>query len=843
MATGDRKINIHINRLLSKTDLREYFLDYLSRKVDETIASFFIGSQGTLDDEKIGLAADGADRFKLDMSDANRVGVQDGQFITIPDENDVSKFIKFENAAGVWYHVGMRYNEVPWNQVQINPKYGTPEYPTLMDSCGDLDAPTQIVNSSGVKIAIRLDSITEVGVDHSGRNVKCWLSVPVSGIVAQAFYEGVSYYSGGYNWVDIPYTGSDGPLGQDTASGPPSTTPGDYRVWIKGVSWRRNYDLSANADYWYAGRLQGVGAGGTPTVFDITSQALLFLITLDRAYDGPPPYPGFGRVINVDAGAVELITGAAGSGDTHNSQYRLSRKADTGDGAVMLELLTPDQDGGRRAIPIAVLTPCSTAGGEVQANESCTLAGSTITLTRGGSQDLKVDDAYITPDLCLVEVRDTDHDGLYFLNVVSNNSATVFDMRTGVAPSFSGGDVSGMATFHRVAFAVSLKPRTGGHELRGSRFVGIDGAGGDLAFKLFPCGNVEHMQIFDSAPTGPFIRTFTDQHGILNTNGLRITPNPQAAVDIDGGTTEAYEKLFLDIDASEKLGGLDNQSAILGRLRNQYGGIHEKREAIGRRARGNRFQDEFMYDPDWFQAVSGGPVDALRPYWRYGISGGGTTPGEIRATSDIGDVLTAYKGGKVMLKTPNLIAGFAEIKGPGKWWTRDFATTQRIHMYASWRNASGSHLTDMQVEVGLRDIGATHRVYWLWSDASGFAQFRLIGDDNGSIVVGDTGVAGGALGPQSTDDMHAYITIDPDLGGGNGKIVGTIAWDNGGPGQWKTRKTEATLPASDSFDGVGFQPFFKITTEAAENKIMYPAFVEVWDEEIRSSADYDLDNG
>lgn len=427
MATGDRKTNIYLNKLMSRTALKEQFLDYLSDKLDDTIAAFFQGTSGVLDEGTIEIEADGNDQFKLNLTNANRVGTGEGQFITIPDEANVSNTIPFENESGVTYYVGVKYASVEYAEAELNARYGNPEYPSFEDSLGELGVPDSVVDTPGVKLTLQIDSITEANVDHSGRNVKVWLATPVSGVPSIAFYEGISYYSGGNNYLDIAYSGSSGPLGQDTGADPPSTTPGDYKIFIKGVTWRKDTDLRADSDYAFIGTVQGAGAGSPPAVFSTLDQDPLLLFSLEKAYNSTGD--GLGRKVDVKNGAVELRTRAGDTGDDGRAQLRLDRIGDNSRGQFMLQMIT----GGVGPVPLAILEPIGLP--ELGPQEDVDQTGTNrISFTRAGV-DILAADIRINSDLHVLLLEGSPEADLYILSTISNTFVDVLDMDTGFAPA------------------------------------------------------------------------------------------------------------------------------------------------------------------------------------------------------------------------------------------------------------------------------------------------------------------------------------------------------------------------------------------------------------------------
>lgn len=305
MATGDKVVSLFVDCLLSKTSLKERFLEFLSSKVDEVIAAVLQGRSGTLDSDKVGLAADGTDRFKLDLSVASKVAVGGGQVIDL-SRNDVlyhTQQIYFENTVAVVYEVGVKYAQVP-EELDIHPRKGTPQYTALLETFGETGNPDSLTDTFGVSLKVVVDSLCESGVSHAGRQARVWLVTPQSASKAVAFYEGTILWDGVNNYLLIPYAGASGPLGQNTAAAPPSTTPADYMVWVFGPTVRRNSSIKSDYTYAFIGEVTGAGAGVAPAFFSTADQFAVFWLSLDSAYDGIGS--GGGRVILVDSGAMEL---------------------------------------------------------------------------------------------------------------------------------------------------------------------------------------------------------------------------------------------------------------------------------------------------------------------------------------------------------------------------------------------------------------------------------------------------------------------------------------------------------------------------------------------------------
>ncbi len=290
MDTDDKKVNILLNRLLDRTGIRDDFLEFLNKKIDDTITALFAGRSGTLDLEgqTVGITSGANDTFDLDMTNADKGVVGGGQVITLPSNaNRVTleeKDIPFENDTAVIYEVGVRYQSVE-DGVQVNAKTGAPEYKSFRDDFGDKGNPFSVVDDPGVKIRIVVDNILQDGatVDHAGRKAIVFMTTPVSAVESIAFFTGTVALVGTDNVVDIAYSGGAGPLGQDTTVNPPSTTAADYIVYFPGASWFAGAgSISTNQLYWFIGAITGNGPAATPTSFDMCTRATFRYCPLTR---------------------------------------------------------------------------------------------------------------------------------------------------------------------------------------------------------------------------------------------------------------------------------------------------------------------------------------------------------------------------------------------------------------------------------------------------------------------------------------------------------------------------------------------------------------------------------
>lgn len=430
MPTADRRINVYEKRLLSRTGINTQFLQFLIDELDENIAAIFQSTSGVLDQDTIDLDSSANDTFSLDLTNASRVITDAGHVIDLSliTGTGITDDIPFENANAVLYYVGIRFAEVE-DGIELNPRTGDPEYPAFKQTYGELGTPNSLTDTFQSNLRVFINDITESGVDHSGRTVRVWLADPVSGVESIAYFEGTSAYSAPNNYVDIPYSGAAGPLGQDTSSNPPSTTPADYKIFIEGATWRRNTDLRTDSAYAFIGIVTGNGPAATPTVFDTSDQVPIFINTLDRAYDGAGG-SGSGRNIFVDSGSVRLRSGTS-AGDEQHAQLYLDRLGNTQQFQISLLIEGARLD----SIPIAILEPLNT-GTTILEQEAVDLSGADLLTFTRGAVDLTDTSIFLNVDRHVVLIEDTSTaDGLYGFDAFTTNTMDIVDLKTGAAPS------------------------------------------------------------------------------------------------------------------------------------------------------------------------------------------------------------------------------------------------------------------------------------------------------------------------------------------------------------------------------------------------------------------------
>lgn len=260
MATGQSKINIYLKKFLPQQQMVLNFLDYLRNQDIENLKlqypnqGFFYGNS---------LAGSGPDEITAATPSLATDG--QGNLLKLDPAEAVATF---ENALGIPYHVGMRYNVLEQG-TEVNVRTGQIEYTFFKDAIGEKGEPNSVTDN-GTTLRLIVDSIFEAGVSHAGRQVIVYLKRAVG--QADAFFTGVVQWDGSNNYVDTTHL-----IGQ--TAGLVSIDPSDYWVFAPGLTIRRNTDLSLDPVYVYYGIVTGVGAGNTPTPADIDTSLATVLYT------------------------------------------------------------------------------------------------------------------------------------------------------------------------------------------------------------------------------------------------------------------------------------------------------------------------------------------------------------------------------------------------------------------------------------------------------------------------------------------------------------------------------------------------------------------------------------
>ena len=267
MKTGVRLTEFYDKKIAPYSHMEDLFKEAFRQEFEDLNKEAFrnTGDLGYLASAVV-LSSDTDDTFDVDTNVVGFDGV--GNLINAASAA-YGNNIAFENALGITYYVAAKFVTYE-DTVVANPRTGSPYYDSIMTTIGEKSNPTSVV-VAGPGLAINVNSITEAGVDHSGRTVRVWLTDNAnfrnngSDQAAVAFETLTISYGGGNNTVTTA-----GHLGQAT----PSIVAGDYQVMVEGVTWRRNTNLSSVAGYIYLGTITGTGSPSQPTAFNTTGQRI-----------------------------------------------------------------------------------------------------------------------------------------------------------------------------------------------------------------------------------------------------------------------------------------------------------------------------------------------------------------------------------------------------------------------------------------------------------------------------------------------------------------------------------------------------------------------------------------
>jgi hypothetical protein len=283
MSTGAERVDIVFKRLLSRTDFKDRFMDYLRERTREMMAKAW-GGDGIFGSAKVALDGSDADEITLTPTGTAHVGTDgEGRLLDIGaagDEDEATGKIKvflFENLLGTTYHISYKYVDIP-SGIVINPRTGLPQYDVLVEGMGEAVAPTTVTDNGDGTLTFRLDDLGG-GQSLAGRRVLVYKNTPADGATtaAVALETRTMAYVAGQNRITTA-----GDFGQTV----PSTVGSDYTAVLLGPSVSLG-DTSATSGHLYIGSIVGVGAGGTAGAGAVTNQNLIEqTLSSLQAYDG-----------------------------------------------------------------------------------------------------------------------------------------------------------------------------------------------------------------------------------------------------------------------------------------------------------------------------------------------------------------------------------------------------------------------------------------------------------------------------------------------------------------------------------------------------------------------------
>ena len=282
MSSGDKRMNFYQKKFFHLNQVRDNFLGYLKGMIEATRERLFPYS-GLF--EEVTLSADTADSFDFSLP-CTGMDASGHEMSAPPDSPGTAIYnnVPFPNENGVVYSVGMRWNDNVPSGVETNVRTKAAEYALMQEVIGEVKAPDSVnLVIAPLKLKFVIDTAllcAATPVNHAGRLARVWLVNPVSHVEEVAIYEATVQFASGHNYIEVPYTITQGPLGQlEVDSNPISTVASDYLVWVEGVTVvpKSVKDLSVDSDYVYVflGEVTGAGTGVAPTVFDWSGQVYL----------------------------------------------------------------------------------------------------------------------------------------------------------------------------------------------------------------------------------------------------------------------------------------------------------------------------------------------------------------------------------------------------------------------------------------------------------------------------------------------------------------------------------------------------------------------------------------
>lgn len=260
--TGDSYVSITDKRLMDNDHFKENFFDYLRELFQVSILLTWTKG-GTFGSTRVTISASVNDEFDLD----SYIGT-DGAGHFLEPGSTYEQNVQFENTDTIIYDIAMRYDEKP-DGVQNNPRTSQPEYLRWEEVVGHADTPAAVVTDGGSGVKVTLpDSMCDNDRTHVGRKALVWKVTPLTQEEAVAVQELTVYFEGGVNKVTVPDF-----LGGTTLD----TTASNYRVLLLGPTVTRQSEtpLVAASGYWYAGEIEGDGAGNPPINPDNANQRLI----------------------------------------------------------------------------------------------------------------------------------------------------------------------------------------------------------------------------------------------------------------------------------------------------------------------------------------------------------------------------------------------------------------------------------------------------------------------------------------------------------------------------------------------------------------------------------------
>ena len=264
MATGDKFLAVKTKTRIGYAEFKDWVLAYFRRRAEDVVLMTWDDVAGL--STPLTITGSGVDEVSFTPTSHSATdGLGAIMHPTAADHTSIS----FENTAATDYYFGY-INAIdpdtgelgiPSAPIVKNPRTGVNEYKTFTEVIGVAAAPDSVTYLSPT-IEFVVDSVTQAGVDNSGRTVRVLKRVPATIDDAVAIEDLVVTWDGSNNKIT-----TTGDLGQ----GAVSTTASDYTVVLLGPKVSTvDFITTPAAGVVPIGAV--TGNGGTPSTFDTSMQ-------------------------------------------------------------------------------------------------------------------------------------------------------------------------------------------------------------------------------------------------------------------------------------------------------------------------------------------------------------------------------------------------------------------------------------------------------------------------------------------------------------------------------------------------------------------------------------------
>lgn len=293
MRTGLQSPVFDRNRIVSKEDLGDHFLEYYRDTLDDLLENILYPEGGLF--QAVSLIAAGANKFSV-SGPPSPTGMADGHILDVTEDPGYCAGVQFENAIGIEYGIALGRSLFPVG-VEISTLDGQPRIEYLKEIIGSYWAnPGGVTDNLDGTLTMVVDTVTEVNVSNAGRYV---LVLKYPDLAAGATEEDIAWQVCLVSWsgTQNEITTSDSPAGAGYfGQATPSTSNSQYQVCLLGPYVSRNFisSMKGDSNFAFLGTVIGTDPPNPPAVFDTTEQnvygtsGIAYLSHITRIENVPP---------------------------------------------------------------------------------------------------------------------------------------------------------------------------------------------------------------------------------------------------------------------------------------------------------------------------------------------------------------------------------------------------------------------------------------------------------------------------------------------------------------------------------------------------------------------------